>query len=86
MMIALRTALVGGLLMTSTLAYAEHSGSAEDQMACTPDVYRLCTAEIPDEDAIVACLKKHRAVLSAGCAHVFAQPNPGSTKDNGDAD
>lgn len=46
----------------------------DDQMACTPDVYRLCAGDIPDEDAITACLKRHRPQLSAGCKAVFSRP------------
>ena len=83
---ALRTALISGLLVIATAASAEHSGSMEDQLACTPDVYRLCTAQIPDEDAIVACLKKNHSALSAGCARVFFDPAPGAKPNGGDAD
>lgn len=55
-------------------ALAQHRGSAEDQLACTPDVYRLCSGNIPDEDAITACLEQHKPQLSAGCKAVFSRP------------
>jgi hypothetical protein len=32
-------------------------------MACTPDVWRLCGAQIPDVDRIVACLPDQNAII-----------------------
>ena len=46
-------------------------GSAEDQRACTPDVFRLCLGSIPNEPAIVSCLKRSMPQLSLGCRSVF---------------
>jgi hypothetical protein len=54
---------------------ASDRGSLDDQMACTPDVYRLCAGEIPDEDAITVCLRQHKPQLSAGCRAVFSRPD-----------
>jgi hypothetical protein len=56
-------------------AAAQGRGSMEDQMACTPDVYRLCSSYVPDEDAIVACLKRNVNVLSRACHAVFTRPD-----------
>ena len=53
-----------------------HAGSDAEQRACTPDVFRLCMTAIPDEDAIVACLKSKRTLLSPACADVFNDPPP----------
>ena len=53
----------------------------QDQLACTPDVYRLCSQFIPDEDAIVGCLKRNLPNLSTGCHRVFSEPNPGATTE-----
>lgn len=73
------------VVASSSLAQAtEHRGSMEDQLACTPDVYRLCAAQVPDEDAIVACLQRNRTALSPGCAKVFSKPDPGSTNQQDD--
>ena len=57
----------------------------EDQIACTPDVYRLCAAQVPDEDAIVACLQRNRNALSSACARVFAEPAHAQTKGTSQA-
>ena len=46
-----------------------------DQDACTPDVFRLCSAYIPDEKPIVACLQSHKTDLSAECTPVIFPPD-----------
>ncbi|RYB06286.1 hypothetical protein [Lichenibacterium ramalinae] len=61
-------------LALPTAAWAENRGSADDQLACTPDVYRLCSSFIPDEDAITACLQQHKPQLSPACRTVFSRP------------
>ena len=43
----------------------------EQQMACTPDVFRLCGAQIPDVNRIVACLQQNTPQLSVSCRAVF---------------
>lgn len=57
--------------MMSGTAVAQHRGTMEQQMACTPDVFRLCGAAIPDENRIVACLQANTVQLSAPCRAVF---------------
>jgi hypothetical protein len=66
-----RHALVIALAMAfhSTTSFA--LGTDDQRAACTPDVFRLCAAEIPSVDRIVACLKKEKPNLSAGCQAVF---------------
>lgn len=49
-----------------------HSGTADEQAACTPDVFRLCADQIPSETRIVACLKQKKARLSPACRKVFS--------------
>ena len=59
-----------GLLgwMPSATAY---DGTQAEQEACTPDVFSLCSAYIPNEEPILACLKSKRAQLSPACASVL---------------
>jgi hypothetical protein len=38
-----------------------------ERTACTPDMPRLCAAQIPNAGAIAACLRERRATLSPGC-------------------
>jgi hypothetical protein len=49
----------------------EYRGTMEQQMACTPDVFRLCGAQIPDVNRIVGCLRQNTAQLSGPCRAVF---------------
>ena len=67
--------LAAGAAMAPSAALA-HAGSEAEQRACTPDVFRLCLSAIPDEGAIVACLKSKRSLLSPACAEVFSDPPP----------
>ncbi|MFE1598339.1 hypothetical protein [Methylobacterium sp. ID0610] len=52
-----------------TVSHAE--STPEQRAACTPDVFRLCSSEIPDETRIKACLRRERPNLSRGCQAVF---------------
>lgn len=57
----------------------EYRGTMEQQMACTPDVFRLCGEQIPDVNRIVACLRQNVPQLSGPCRAVFdssASANP----------
>ena len=49
----------------------EYRGTWEQQMACTPDVWRLCGDQVPDVGRIVACLRQNTPQLSNGCRAVF---------------
>jgi hypothetical protein len=49
----------------------DNRGTQEQQMACTPDVWRLCGAQIPDVDRITACLRANVPQLSPPCRAVF---------------
>jgi hypothetical protein len=68
----------------STAFSQEYRGTWEQQRACTPDVWRLCGAQIPDVDRIVACLRRNTPQLSERCRAVFAQaPSRGEDRDYG---
>jgi hypothetical protein len=49
----------------------EYRGTFEQQMACTPDVFRLCGEHIPDVTRITACLRLNTPQLSGPCHAVF---------------
>ena len=42
-------------------------GTLPQRLACTPDVYRLCSAFIPNVDEITICLRERTAELSDAC-------------------
>jgi hypothetical protein len=66
---------LGGMLMPSAASAEPYKGTWEQQMACTPDVWRLCGSAIPDVDRIVACLRQNAPNLSDGCRAVFESNN-----------
>jgi hypothetical protein len=66
---------LGGMLMPGAASAEPYKGTWEQQMACTPDVWRLCGAAIPDVDRIVSCLRQNTPSLSDGCRAVFESNN-----------
>jgi hypothetical protein len=55
----------------STAALA-HSGTDQEQQACTHDVQRFCRKLMDQGDfTILACLKENRPKLSAACRDVL---------------
>ncbi|MCK1708527.1 MULTISPECIES: hypothetical protein [unclassified Bradyrhizobium] len=68
-----RRASTVGLFLTLFASAAHAQGTQEQRRACTPDVYRLCTGEIPNVRAITACLRRKRASLSEACRSLFDQ-------------
>jgi hypothetical protein len=59
------------LAMQSPIRADENRGTLEQQLACTPDVFRLCSSEMPDANRIVACLRQNTAQLGDACRAVF---------------
>jgi hypothetical protein len=45
--------------------------SDSDRAACAPDVFRLCSSDIPNVDRIIACMRAKRANLNPACKAVF---------------
>ena len=74
----LRRALLAQLWMLMALLSAvatpafSSQGTPEQRMACTPDVFRLCSAFIPNADEITICLREKNAVLSDACKAALA--------------
>lgn len=62
----------GAILIAGSRASFAHSGTADEQSACTSDVLSLCFWDIPSEDKIVACLNKNISRLSPECRKVIA--------------
>ena len=66
-----------GIAIQNVAFSEEYRGTMDQQMACTPDVFRLCGEQIPDVNRIVACLKQNASQLSGPCRAVF-QSNSGA--------
>jgi hypothetical protein len=60
-----------GLVARTPAFSQENRGTLEQQLACTPDVFRLCGEQIPDTNRIVLCLRQNTAQLSGPCRAVF---------------
>jgi len=59
-------------LAAQSVAFSqENRGTLEQQLACTPDVFRLCGEMIPDANRIVVCLRQNAPQLSGACRAVF---------------
>jgi hypothetical protein len=77
------TRLCGSMALLSAVDPALASqGTLEQRMACTPDVFRLCSAFIPNADEITICLIQKIADLSDACRSALAAGlNQPSTTD-----
>ena len=62
---------IGGTGIIAPASSQEYRGTWEQQMACTPDVWRLCSDQVPDVRRIVACLRHNEPQLSTNCRAVF---------------
>lgn len=62
-------ALAGLIAFTQEPALAQ--GTDQQREACTPDVFRLCGAYIPDADRITTCLRGNSDRLSHACYAVM---------------
>jgi hypothetical protein len=60
-----------GIAAQNVASAEEYRGTWEQQMACTPDVWRLCGDQIPDVGRITACLRQNTPQLSNNCRAVF---------------
>jgi hypothetical protein len=68
--------LIGGWIIHSPASAQEYRGTAQQQMACTPDVWRLCSDQIPNVGQIVACLQQNTPRLSPGCRAALETGGP----------
>jgi hypothetical protein len=63
--------IAAGIAAAGSAFSEEYRGTYEQQMACTPDVWRLCFDQIPDVNRITACLRQNTPQLSDPCRSVF---------------
>jgi hypothetical protein len=69
--LSLAIATVSGIAVQNPAFAEEYRGTLAQQLACTPDVFRLCGDQIPDATRIVACLRQNIVQLSGDCRAVF---------------
>jgi hypothetical protein len=65
-------AMIGSLVgMMPTTALAAPVPTDAERSACTSDAFRLCVASIPNQSAVIACLKSKKSQLSPTCRQLF---------------
>jgi hypothetical protein len=65
-------AIIGSLAgMVPTAGSAEPVPTAAERSACTSDAFRMCFASIPNQTAVIACLKSKKSQLSPTCRQLF---------------
>jgi hypothetical protein len=69
--ISLAVTIAAGIAIQNPAFADEYRGTLEQQMACTPDVWRLCFDQVPDVNRITACLRQNTPQLSGACRSVF---------------
>ena len=79
-LLSLALSLVCGTAGQSAAFAQEYRGTFEQQMACTPDVFRLCSEQMPDVGRIVGCLRQNTAQLSNSCRAVFESKNASASQ------
>jgi hypothetical protein len=73
----LRNALLGIAIVGSLAGVIPTAGSAApvateaERSACTSDAFRMCLAAIPNQTAVIACLKSKKSQLSPTCKQLF---------------
>jgi hypothetical protein len=68
--------LIAALALTvssGALRAEEHSfwWYTKAKVACLPDVMRLCSSAMPDEDKVRDCMKTKQKLVSASCAEFY---------------
>jgi hypothetical protein len=85
--LSLAMSAVFGIAAQTPAAADEYRGTFEQQLACTPDVWRFCSDQIPDVNRIVACLRQNTPQLSNSCRAVFRSndsvPQPAAPGQHG---
>jgi hypothetical protein len=72
------------LLSTTVTPALSSQGTPEQRLACTPDVFMLCSTFIPNADEITICLKQKNADLSDVC-RVALDAGPKQPPNAGDS-
>jgi hypothetical protein len=68
---AIALALAFSMPLSFTLPAQAFEVTEAQKEACTPDAFRLCSAEIPDANRVAVCMDANVANLSPACRAVF---------------
>jgi hypothetical protein len=64
-------ALIAACICGTAAVAQENRGTPEQQAACAPDAFRLCSSHIPDPTQVESCLRQRKTDLSESCRPVF---------------
>lgn len=65
-------AVLAASLFVSSVTLPAHAATRDEEtQACRGDAMHFCSAEIPNEEKITACMKQHINELSPGCRAMF---------------
>jgi hypothetical protein len=64
-------AAIAFLIGASSTLGQGHTGTPQEQQACTRDAQRLCRKQLADDSAVQQCLQENRTKLSRSCQKVF---------------
>lgn len=68
----IRLSLALTLLVANVpLALAQHSGTPQEQKACSRDASRFCRQYLGNDNEVQVCLQQNRSRLSKPCSKVF---------------
>ena len=78
----IRTLGVASAVAISLTSFSAHAFKAtpEQRKACMPDAFRLCSKQIPDVNAVIACMAANKSQLSPACRLAFEQAIPAATE------
>jgi hypothetical protein len=78
----IRTLGVASAVAISLTSFSAHAFKAtpEQRKACMPDAFRLCSKQIPDVNAVIACMAANKSQLSPACRVAFEQAIPAATE------
>ena len=54
------------------LPFPDYQGTADEQKACQPAVFKFCQAAVPDTMRILQCLQTNRSRIGKSCQDVLA--------------
>ena len=72
--------LLAGLLPACFASTAVAYDAAAARTACTPDAFRLCSAEMPDVPRITACIRRNFRSRSPACRTAISGGGGGVSK------
>ena len=78
----LRTLGVASAVAISLTSFAHaFEATPEQRKACMPDAFRLCSKQIPNVQAVIACMAANKSQLSPACRLAFEQVLPATTTE-----